>query len=187
MVVAAFTFFWYQDCFLDGYYFFNIKVAESVVGATAFNGLVGNILHIGFMPLVRPDYWRDRFGYRPQATDLSSIRPISPSLFYEDMIALFRGRALLIWSGYIGLGLIQPFVFAYMTGSPHLYTVIQLWSVLGQLLSCIDTSAAGAFTSNVTSNPSLTSNSMQQSISWSSVTSQAIHLSQRIYDRTLFF
>jgi hypothetical protein len=43
------------------------------------------------------------------------------------------GRALLIWSGYIGLGLLQPFVFAYMTGSPHLYTVIQLWTVLAQV------------------------------------------------------
>jgi hypothetical protein len=52
----------YQDCFPDGYYFFSWKVADSVVGATALNGLVGNILHIFFMPLVRPDFWRDRFG-----------------------------------------------------------------------------------------------------------------------------
>jgi hypothetical protein len=118
MIQGSFTFFWYQDCFPDGYYFFNIKVADTVVGATALNGLVGQILHIVFLPLVRPDWWRDRFG----------------------------GRALLIWSGYVGLGLVQPFVFAYMTGSKWLYTVIQLWSVLGQLLSCIDTSASGSFT-----------------------------------------
>eukprot|EP01050_Picozoa_sp_SAG11_P005944 SAG11_NODE_440_length_9448_cov_3.356509_7_plen_228_part_00 len=93
-------------------------MADTAVGATALNGLIGQILHIAFLPMVRPDWWRDRFG----------------------------GRALLIWSGYVGLGLLQPFVFAYMTGSKWLYTVIQLWSVLGQLLSCIDTSASGSFT-----------------------------------------
>ena len=37
-------------------------------------------------------------------------------------------------------------MFAWLTGSPYLYTIIQLWTVLAQLLACIDTSASGAWT-----------------------------------------
>ena len=35
-----------------------------MIGASAVNGLVSQILHIGMMPMIRPDYWRDRFGGR---------------------------------------------------------------------------------------------------------------------------
>ena len=108
----------YQDCFPHGYYFFHWKIADTVVGATAFNGLVSQILHLGMMPMIRPDYWRDRFG----------------------------GRPLMIWTGFAGLGLIQPFVYAWLTASPWLYTLIQIWSVWGCFLGCIATSASGAFT-----------------------------------------
>ena len=48
--------------------------------------------------------------------------------------------------GFLGLGLAQPFVYAWMTGSPWLYTIIQLWSVWGCFLNCVGTSASGAFT-----------------------------------------
>ena len=29
-------------------------------GAAALNGLISQFLHIGIMPMVRPDWWRDR-------------------------------------------------------------------------------------------------------------------------------
>ena len=83
------------------------------------SGLMKQMLPVtGMMPMIRPDYWRDRFG----------------------------GRSLLIWLGFIGLGLVQPFVYAAMTGSRWLYTVIQIWSVWGCFLGCVGTSASGAFT-----------------------------------------
>jgi hypothetical protein len=77
------------------------RIADTAVGATAVNMVVGQVLHIGIMPLVRPDWWRDRFG----------------------------GRPLLIWTRLLSLGWAQPFVYAALTGSPWLYTIIQLWSV----------------------------------------------------------
>ena len=58
-------------------------------------------------------------------------------------VSSFR-RPLLIWSSFISFGFIRDFVFAAMTGSPHLYTVIQLWTVWDCFLGCICTSASGA-------------------------------------------
>eukprot|EP01051_Picozoa_sp_SAG22_P026428 SAG22_NODE_8334_length_663_cov_1.345745_1_plen_92_part_01 len=69
------------------------------------------------MPLVQPQWWRDKFG----------------------------GRPLLVWCHIIGMGVFQPFVYAYMTGSPHLYTVIFCWSIWGGLIGAITTAAGGAF------------------------------------------
>jgi hypothetical protein len=66
------------------------------------------VLHIVMMPMIRPDYWRDRFG----------------------------GRPLLIWTSFLSLGLAQPFVYAWLTGTTHLYTIIQLWTVWGCFLGC---------------------------------------------------
>ena len=80
------------------FYFFQWQVASTAVGATAFNTVISQVLHIVFLPMIRPDYWRDRIG----------------------------GRPLMIWTGFLGLGLIQPFVYAFLTGSEHLYTIIQV-------------------------------------------------------------
>lgn len=145
MIGGQFSLYWYQDCFnqctgcqgmppnelvLQGncvivkdvtecnphFFFFGWEVASTGAGAAAINTFVSQIMHIVMMPFIRPDYWRDRFG----------------------------GRPLLIWTGFLGLGLIQPFVYAWLTGTQHLYTLIQLWSVWGCFLGCIGTSAGGA-------------------------------------------
>jgi hypothetical protein len=46
--------------------------------------------------------------------------------------------------GFASLALLQPFVFAALTGSKWLYTIIQLWAVLSCVTGCIATSASGA-------------------------------------------
>jgi MFS family permease len=145
LISNQFQFYWYQDCFnqctgcknavagqalVQGactvvknvtkctphFYFFHWQVASTAVGATAFNKLISQILHILILPMIRPDYWRDRFG----------------------------GRPLLIWTGFAGLGLIQPFIYAWLTGNEYLYTLIQMWSVWGTFLGVINTAAGGS-------------------------------------------
>eukprot|EP01043_Picozoa_sp_COSAG02_P030350 COSAG02_NODE_1933_length_10319_cov_22.624168_5_plen_647_part_00 len=145
MIGGQFNLYWYQDCFNQctgckgmapdelvlqvsctvvkdvtecnpHFFFFGWEVASTGAGAVAINTLVSQVLHIVIMPFIRPDYWRDRFG----------------------------GRPLLIWTGFWGLGLTQPFAYAWLTGTQHLYTIIQLWTVWGCFLSCIGTAAAGA-------------------------------------------
>jgi Na+/melibiose symporter-like transporter len=64
IISGSFTLYWYKDCFPHGYYVFGWKVADTAISATAINLLIGQVLHIGVMPLVQPHWWRDRFGGR---------------------------------------------------------------------------------------------------------------------------
>ena len=44
------------------FFFFQWEVASTGAGAAALNTLISQVLHIVMMPMIRPDFWRDRFG-----------------------------------------------------------------------------------------------------------------------------
>ena len=45
LVQGYFTFYWFQDCFPDGYYVFGWKLSNDVSSAVAINGMVGAIVN----------------------------------------------------------------------------------------------------------------------------------------------
>ena len=53
------------DCFPYGYYFFGWKIATTAVSALSIQGVIGQACFVFIVPVVRPDYWRDRVGARP--------------------------------------------------------------------------------------------------------------------------
>lgn len=113
VIRGQFTFFWYKDCFPHGYYFFGWKVAETALAASAIGTVISEANHIIFLPLVRPDKWRDKFG----------------------------GRPLIIIIMLVGGDVFTPFIYAAMTGSPHLYTVILILEVWQNAWHTVGTSA----------------------------------------------
>ena len=50
-----------------------------------------------------------------------------------DKCSIRAGRSLLIWTGFFGLGMFQPFVYAYMTGDKWLCATALCASALSWL------------------------------------------------------
>eukprot|EP01046_Picozoa_sp_COSAG06_P074118 COSAG06_NODE_22508_length_721_cov_0.977492_1_plen_118_part_00 len=44
-IQGSLTFYWFQDCFPDGYYLFNWQLAKDVQSAVAINGMVGAVVN----------------------------------------------------------------------------------------------------------------------------------------------
>jgi hypothetical protein len=109
------------ECTTSLFFLFGTRVANNAGGAASFLATFSQVLHIVMMPLIRPDYWRDRFG----------------------------GRPLLIWTGFLSLGLLTPFVYAHFSGRQNLdhhplFTIIIVWQIWSMFLGCVATAAGGA-------------------------------------------
>jgi len=64
MVETSFQFFWLQDCFPGGYFFFQWRVASNVKSAVALTGMITTFLSVVCIATLRPHWWRERFGGR---------------------------------------------------------------------------------------------------------------------------
>jgi hypothetical protein len=57
-----FNYYWLEDCFPAGYWFFGFEIATNVQSAVAINAMLGTI--IGSCTHWSGPWWRDRFGGR---------------------------------------------------------------------------------------------------------------------------
>ena len=64
MVETSFQFFWLQDCFPDGFWFFQWRVASNVKSAVALTGMITTFLSVVCIATLKPHWWRERFGGR---------------------------------------------------------------------------------------------------------------------------
>jgi hypothetical protein len=46
MLAWCFSFYFYQDCFPEGYWLFGWKIANNVQSLVAINGLIGNLIRV---------------------------------------------------------------------------------------------------------------------------------------------
>eukprot|EP01051_Picozoa_sp_SAG22_P009995 SAG22_NODE_872_length_6726_cov_2.255923_6_plen_285_part_00 len=78
--------------------------------------MIDEILHIFIMPLVRPDWWRDKMG----------------------------GRPLLIWLPMLGCPLVGSYLRWWYNGTPYVFTIMVVGSFWWSLFGCVATAASGA-------------------------------------------
>jgi Na+/melibiose symporter-like transporter len=107
LIMTSFQFFWLQDCFPHGYYFFHWKVGDNVKVATSVSGLVTSVVTVAGIALMQPHWWRDRFG----------------------------GRPLLLWATLLTV-VVQPFSFALLPGRFTLVLLWNIWGALVGAVTC---------------------------------------------------
>lgn len=87
MVETSFQFFWLQDCFPDGFWFFKWRVASNVKSAVALTGMITTFLSVVCIATLKPHWWRERFG----------------------------GRQVILWTMLLNY-FVRPFTFAFLPG-----------------------------------------------------------------------
>jgi Na+/melibiose symporter-like transporter len=145
IIMWQFGFYWYQDCFPHGYYFFKWKVATTPMSAISIQGIISQALYVFMVPAFRPDYWRDRVGARPLMLwiNLLGVPLIGPYVYWY-------------WNGTANMCARAPFLFLFVLPSlvsllpadaaaPGRYTILLLWNVWGSIIGPVTTSAGGAF------------------------------------------
>lgn len=139
IIQGCFSYYWFQDCFPNGYYFFRWKISDHVQTAVSVNIIVATAVNICIS--WSGDYWREREGGRQIC--------MGPSL------TLRRGTKnarILIPSGVTGIiGLVCPFTYVFfssftMAQYPHgiLYTVVILWTCYNSATGAIAQGGGGA-------------------------------------------
>ena len=92
---GCFLFFWFQDCFPDGYYFFHWKLTSSVQSAVSINGMTGSLISAAVS--WSGNWWRDRVGGRQMilaAGCLGLALPFTYALIKPDF------TIVLLWTIY---------------------------------------------------------------------------------------
>ena len=108
-IQGSLTFYWFQDCFPDGYYLFKWQLAKDVQSAVAINGMVGAVVNSAVS--WSGNYWRERIGGR--------------------QICLGFGP----WAATGIIGFACPFTYVIFSydflsyDSKYLFTVVLFWTV----------------------------------------------------------